>query len=211
MLVKDGRKANTLDLLKDGMRRASVGSAYKDGALDILCACPGYFWLRVTRGEIGVAIAQEITGDEPTHGVRNDVELDVGIVNAMALLDFLSDVLALLDDEVVKAPGVFDVVTSPVIAKLETGKVLIPVVNDLHAEKLIAIAASAKRTENVNVSLELERQAEKTDLHRIKDAIGNDVIRQIFEWNSLLHGQGCQARALWTMGVDSPGHQRLPI
>lgn len=71
------------------------------------------------------AVSQVVASQQASHRVSHDVELHLGVDNPVAASRIFSDIGLLLENELVKASRVFDIVAKEVIGKLEAGEVIV--------------------------------------------------------------------------------------
>src|SRR5262249_7955106 len=124
-------------------------------------------------------------------------ELEIGTVDTVALLELCDDVGALLEDKLVEPSRVLHVVAAPVVGELEAGEVPGAVVELAHAsESFVAVATHAKRTQNVEIRLRLERKPEELHPDAIQRGDRLHAVAELVEWTALGHGERHEPRAV---------------
>jgi hypothetical protein len=114
-----------VDQFDEDVKRSGVWCSNHDGTFDEMRSLPGRFADGAIVGQILRPVTDKVTGYQPAHGMGDDVELDVLLIDTVEPSVLFPDMGLLFQDNFVQAFCVLDVVVPPVVVELKTGEVAV--------------------------------------------------------------------------------------
>ena len=112
--------------------------------------------------------------------MTHDIELQIRPIDSVPTHDLRANVGLLLYDETIQSLRVFDVVAPPVVIELKAREVLVsPIDLSRRREILVSVAAGAQGLENVEVGLQIDRDAQHLEPDPLENTGRLDIVEQL--------------------------------
>ena len=89
----------------------------------------------------------------------DNVELDIGFIDAVAFFILSANVGLLFGDKALQARCIFSIAAAPIVVELETGEMIAAVIDPVQSQAFVAIATNAKGGQNAHVGADIDGDA----------------------------------------------------